>query len=150
MNLDHTKETLKRHEGYRNFPYSCSAGHTTIGWGHNIDANSLPKDMAGYLSAKGTITQGMAERLLDADIKVAVDSCKALYPHFDEASDNRQDALINFVFNVGIVGARKFKQATKAINEEDWVRAAFEMKDSDWFSQVGNRATEICKVIQEG
>ena len=35
-NLDTLKVELKRREGYREYPYSCSAGHRTVGHGHVI------------------------------------------------------------------------------------------------------------------
>ncbi len=150
MNLDKLKAMIKIHEGYSNAPYRCPAGHMTIGYGHNYEANPLPKDIEGYLEANGNITPAMSERLLDQDIKNAVASCQSLYPNFDTFSDNRQDALADFLYNVGIVRARGFKKARQAINDEKWDIAVLEMKDSEWIKQVGARAVEICKMIQEG
>ena len=34
-------EQLKRHEGFRKHVYKCTAGHDTVGFGYNLDANPL-------------------------------------------------------------------------------------------------------------
>ena len=151
-NMDNLRELLKRHEGYSATVYLCSGGKRTIGYGRNIDANPLPKDIQDYLDANGSITLDMAERLLDVDIKVATDSCKALFPNLHTYSENRQNALIDFCFNVGITTALKFKLVRQAIFESDnaWYRAALEFKDSKWFKQTGNRGVIITKMILEG
>lgn len=142
------KDMLKRHEGYRNYIYPCPSGHQTIGYGHNIDANPLPKDIAGYLDANGTIRPEMAERLLDMDIAAAIRSCRKLYPEFDEFSDTRKMALIDFLFNVGEGTAREFKVTNKRINRGDWKGAAVGLENSKWYKQVGNRSREIVKMIR--
>jgi lysozyme len=144
------KEMLKRHEGYSSYAYKCPAGKTTIGWGHNIDANPLPKDIEVYLSAKGTISPEMAERLLDYDIETAIRDCKDLYNAFLTFTQNRQDALADFLFNVGRKTARTFKNTNKAINEGRWADAASEFESSLWYVQVGNRSKEIVAMIKEG
>ena len=37
MNLDEITQTLKRHEGVRQYAYRCPAGYWTIGAGRNVD-----------------------------------------------------------------------------------------------------------------
>lgn len=142
------KDMLKRHEGYRNYVYPCPAGASTIGWGHNIDANPLPKDIAGYLDANGTISPEMAERLLDMDIAAALRSCRKLYPEFDEFTEPRQMALADFLYNVGEGTARTFRVTNKRINRGDWEGAARGLESSLWYKQVGNRSREIVKLIR--
>lgn len=141
---------IKRHEGYSSSIYKCPAGFRTVGWGHNLDTNHPPKDIDIYLKVNDVITPDMAERLLSIDMKIAENSCGILFPHFNSFSPNRRDALIDFLFNIGLKKARGFKDAVRAINSEDWDMAALEMKNSKWFSQVGDRAVEICNIIQNG
>lgn len=144
------RDLIKKHEGYSNVPYKCPAGKNTIGWGHNFDANPLPKDIQGYLFANGFILPEHAERLLTEDINSAENDCRSLYPGFDSFSETRKAGLVNFVFNVGSPTAKTFKKMIKAIIGRDWDRAALEMKDSAWFSQVGKRSIEIVKMVREG
>jgi lysozyme len=144
------KELIKRHEGYSSYPYKCPAGKNTIGWGHNLDAGILPRDIEIYLGNHGLITPDMAERLLDIDIKLADAACHRLFPKFDSFSEARKAAILDFVFNVGEGTAKKFKKARTEINAGEWDKAAKEMQDSLWFVQVKGRAVTICKMIREG
>lgn len=141
---------LKRHEGYRDKPYLCIAKHTTIGYGHNLDANILPLDIENYLKANGKITQDMAERLLDIDIKLADACCHRIFPKFDEFSENRRAALTDFVFNVGGKTARTFKNTVSLINKNFWEAAARHMEQSLWFKQVGDRSREVVGMVRDG
>jgi lysozyme len=147
---DMIKDMIKRHEGYSSAPYKDTKEFSTIGWGHNLQANTLPRDIEIYLGTHHLITPDMAERLLEIDINLALASCKRLYPDFDNFTDARKDALLDFVYNVGEGTARQFKKARKAINAGDWETASQEMQDSAWFKQVGKRSLEVVKMIQEG
>lgn len=49
----------------------------------------------------GKITVEMAERLLDVSIKIILADCRKLYPAFDSFSENRKNALCDFILNVG-------------------------------------------------
>lgn len=144
------RELLIKHEGWRNKPYLCSAGFWTIGVGHNFDANPLPKDMADYLEQNGRITDEMVEQLLRDDIQVAISDCKRLYPEFDSFSENRRNALVDFLFNVGYKTAKTFVRTNNAVNSADWTLAAAYMAHSLWYAQVGSRAITITSMISEG
>ena len=143
-------EMLRRHEGLKLEPYRCPAGKLTIGYGWNLDAHPLPDDYAACLRLTGAITLDMAERLLNISIDAATRQCRAIFHHFDDYSERRKAALIDFVFNVGVGTALTFKKALAAIMEGDWDKAADEMQDSKWFSQVGDRGPEIVGMIRNG
>lgn len=150
MNYDLLREMLRRHEGLRLKPYRCPAGFWTIGYGWNIQANELPPDIKSCLNVTCSITQDMAERLLNISIDTAERQCKAIFQDFSGFSDARQVALVDWIFNIGIGTAMKFKKAMAAIKAGNWGKAADEMKDSAWFKQVGNRGIEIVDMVREG
>jgi lysozyme len=150
MSIDYLKEMLRRHEGVRLTPYFCPAGKKTIGIGWNMDAHKLPDDIASCLRVTGSITEEMADRLLNISITDATDNCRGIYKGFDDFSEARRFALIDFVFNVGIGTAIKFKKMRAAILAGNWDRAADEMLDSDWFKQVGSRGPEIVGMVRIG
>ena len=143
-------EMIRRHEGLRLKPYICPGGHATIGFGWNMDAHPLPDDIAACLRVNGAITQDMAERLLNISVDMATRQARAIYPGFDDFSERRRYALVDFVFNLGVGGALKFKKMRAAIADGDWDRAADCMIQSKWFRQVGNRSREIVGLIREG
>lgn len=150
MNRDRFKDMLIRHEGWKNRPYTCPAGHKTIGVGFNMEVNIMPSDIASHLRLKGYLPDDMINRLLDISIDTAVMNCKEIYKGFDGFSENRQLALIDFLFNVGAGTALRFKKMRAAIKEGDWNRAADEMIDSAWFKQVKGRATEVVDLVRRG
>lgn len=147
MNLH---EMLKRHEGLSLTPYLCGGGARTIGYGHNYDANPLPYDIEQHLRIHKAITQEMADRLLDLDIQNARGQCRAIFEDFDGFAEARRAALIDLCFNIGANGVLKFKRMLLAIIDRDWDRAAWELKDSKWFKQVGSRGPELVALIKDG
>lgn len=142
MNVERLKQTLVRHEGTgpvknnRFFPYKCPAGYTTIGIGRNLDAKGISEDEA--------------ELMLKNDIAEAIGLCRILFPVFDQLNDVRQEALVNMMFNLGLLGLSKFKKFVAAVNNRNWDVAAQEMENSLWFKQVGNRAKELQAMILGG
>jgi len=143
-------EFIEKHEGRRKKPYRCPAGKLTIGVGHNIDANPLPIDIKRHLEEFGYIDNEMIDRLLNTDIRHAVADCQVIFPQFNTFSDNRRMALVDFVFQLGFTGARRFVRSVKAINAEQWDDAARYMAESEWARQTPNRAKEVIQLIKEG
>jgi lysozyme len=150
MNTDLLKEMLRRHEGLRLKPYKCSAGAWTIGYGWNIKANPLPSDVASMLNLTGQITKPVAERLLNISIESATRQAWDIFPGFGGFSENRQAALVDWIFNIGAGKALTFKKAMAAINMGEWGTAADELYLSEWREQVGDRAAEIIGMVRKG
>ena len=146
MNL---REMIKEHEGLRVCPYLCPAGKMTIGYGWNLD-NQLPPETSSYYHLHGKITEDMADSLLNISIDNATRQAMSLYPGFPRFTENRRNALIDFVFNVGAGTALKFKNMRAAIEREDWISAADHMVDSLWYRQVKGRARRIVEMIRNG
>lgn len=135
--FDYTKllASIKRHEGFRGKPYQDTTGHTTIGYGRNLDANPL--------------TEMEAEMLLRADIQRALTGCRNLdfWPTLDEV---RQRVLIEMALNLGIDGVLKFRKMLGAISIQAWAQASHEMRDSRWAGQVGERAQVLADAMLTG
>jgi lysozyme len=141
---------LKRHEGVRLKPYKDTKNIETVGVGHNIEAKGLPPDIEAYLEDYGEITPEMVDILLDQDIEDAITDCERLYPAFSTFSENRQDALIDFLFNVGYATAKTFKTTNGYINAGEWQKASEGLLASLYAKQVKGRAVEIAKMLKEG
>lgn len=145
------KKLLIKHEGYKNKIYLDTKGIKTIGIGHNIKAKGLPQSIKNFLSINTYITDEMVTELFENDIKDATNDCYKLYHNFDDLSENRQNALIDFLFNVGYYTATTFKNTNKAINEERWEDVINGLKQSLWAKQVGkNRVNDIVSLIENG
>ena len=129
-------ETLKRHEGVKNTLYKCTSDKWTIGVGRNLEDVGLSEEEIDIL-LQNDITR--TEELLDEYMS-----------WWSDLDYIRQDAMINFVFNVGIGTAMKFKKAMTALEQGDYDVAADEMMDSNWAKQVGQRAIEVTEMIRTG
>ena len=132
-------DMVKRHEGLRLKAYKDSLGFLTVGYGHLC----LKKEY-------DTITQDKAEELLKHDLLVAAESFANIFPYPKWFSQNRQDALIDMIFQLGSEGFRHFKKAIGHIDMAQWPEAAADFRDSLWAKQTPTRAEEICKLIEEG
>lgn len=124
------KNSLKKHEGLRLKPYVCTAGKLSIGYGRNLDDVGISKQEA--------------EILLDADIEVATESAMQ-YSWWRGLSPNRQDVIIEMIFNLGLTRFLGFKKTIQAIVDEDFVEASVQMLDSKWADQVGKRAITLAE-----
>lgn len=78
---------IKQHEGFRSGAYRCPAGVWTIGYGHTSG-----------VSQGDQTDEAEAEALLREDLAAAEAAVNRLCPPL---AQNRFDALVSFVFNVG-------------------------------------------------
>lgn len=107
-------ELIKRFEGFMPKEYVCPAGKRTIGYGHVINTGE---------SFDGGISKEQAERLLKEDVSA---SERAIERYVNvPLKHNQFDALVSFVFNVGIAA---FSDSTllEYLNKGDYVSAAGE------------------------
>ncbi len=86
-------ELIKKYEGLRLASYVDSAGVLTIGYGHT-----------GGVKMGDVITKEEAERLLIEDLSVAENEINRYGLNLCQ---NQFDALVSFVYNVGIGNFRK-------------------------------------------
>jgi len=130
-------ERIKRHEGLRLKPYKCSAGHLTIGYGHNLEEG---------------ISKWIAEEILREDINKAYRDYWLFIPQSVQMKLNkkREEVLVEMIFNMGINKVLGFKKMLKALAEGNFNKAADEMLDSKWARQVGKRAEELARIMREG
>ena len=127
---------LRRGEGLRVKPYKCTAGKVTIGYGRNLDDVGISK--------------AEAEAMLRADVTDVVAEITRKLDWFGDLSPQRQRALINMGFNLGVPRLMRFQKMLRALQGGDFERAADEALDSRWAKQVGARALRIAEMIREG
>lgn len=133
MNL---KDLIIKHERLRLFPYRCSAGKLTIGVGRNLD------DVG--------ISEEESDLMLENDLLRTWRDANSIFHEFHSYSENRRNALLDMIFNLGKSRFLKFKKMIQAVKAEDWEEAAIQATDSRWYSQVGKRADEDIKLLREG
>lgn len=108
------KKLIKSFEGFRAIAYICPAGVPTIGYGTTkINGNPVQEGMK--------ITTDEAEEFLEQDLKVFEDAVNNNVNV--EINQNQFDALVSFVYNVGI---GNFKKSTllKKLNSGDFLETS--------------------------
>lgn len=128
------KGLLLQHESYRQFPYTDTTGHLTIGIGRNLIDRGISTSEAFYL--------------LDDDIIYFTNKLNHYLSFFSHLSENRQIVLIDMCFNLGVQGFLGFREMTSALEAHDYERAANEMLESKWAQQVGERATQLATIMR--
>lgn len=130
------RNLLVNHEGYKQFPYADTTGHLTVGIGRN-------------LSDRG-ISQTEAFTLLDDDILYFYAKLNSQFSYFSHLNEDRQIALIDMCFNLGINHFLSFDKMNAALEINDFNTAADEIMHSKWEEQVGERAHQIAAIIRTG
>lgn len=149
--MDQLIEQLKRHEGFRNHSYRCTAGKKTIGYGYNLTANPLKlSSLEIYHAQLVGMGEHEAERLLKLMIAKITDQLEEALPVINKLDTVRQDVLINMAYNLGLVGLLKFKKMLLALEKKDYRTASIEMLNSKWARDVGDRAPELATQMMTG
>ena len=147
-------EALQRlclHEGVRLQPYRCTAGYLTIGIGRNLETNPPTAEELKVIGDwKNGITKNAAFYLLRNDIARTEKECRQHIPFWKELDDERQYALLDMAFNLGVKGLLKFKRMLRALSHGNYEVAAQECMDSVYAQTVGIRAWRIAIIFKTG
>ena len=140
--MESVKNSIKKHEGFRNKVYKDTLGKRTIGYGH-LCVEDWWEDDKEYPEAQ-------LDRIFDKDFEKAKDGASKLYEGC-EISDTAKGVIIEMVFQLGTTGVSKFKNMWKALKETppNYSVAKIEMLDSRWAKQTPNRAKELSDTIGE-
>lgn len=105
---------IKKWEGLQLEPYTCPAGHATIGYGHKIHAGPVTENDKKYWSG---FTEAKAIELLFEDLKGTIRwANRAISARLNQ---NQFDAVVCWIFNVGI-GAAGSSETFRALNSEQY------------------------------
>ena len=139
MNKDKLREEIAEDEGCKYEIYLDHLGLPTCGIGHLITENDKE-----HGKPVGTVVeQDRVQNLFALDMAVTIDECKVLYPDFDDLPEEAQHIICNMMFNMGRPRLSKFKGMKAGVDARDWNKAADEMVDSKWYTQVPNRARRL-------
>lgn len=132
-------EGAVRNKDGQHVAYKDSKGFDTGGIGHLLskeekktypEGTEIPDEIANTWFAEDMDEAvGGVDRMLEAR---RVDLPEAAY-----------DILVNMTFNMGRGGVEGFTKMWDALEVGDYETAAAEMRDSDWFDEVGNRAVRL-------
>lgn len=130
---DKIVSTLKSDEGFSRYPYLCTSGYFSVGYGRNLSANGISRDEA--------------HDLLMNDLQDALDLTLTKIPVSNKLSENRLCVLVMMVFNMGVYKVLRFKKMLAALKKGDYNEAASEMLNSAWARQVKGRAHRLAEAM---
>lgn len=144
-------QRLIAHEGLRLQPYFCSKKKLTIGVGRCLETNPLTAEEIKVVGDwQHGITKCSAMYLLRNDIKRIYKSLKSELSFFADLDSERQYALIDMAFNLGVWGVLRFKKMLKAMEKGDFNTASKECLASKYAKDVPTRAIRIANTIKTG
>jgi lysozyme len=129
------QELIKRHEGFRPHPYRDSAGHLTIGYGTNLEAEGMTEREAEFMLYSRVIRM-IAEL--------------GSYVWLQELDPVRQAAIIDMAYTLGVAGFRGFHITIENMAAKNYDRAADAILNSKWASEAPIRCAEIANMIRTG
>lgn len=142
---------LAYHEGVVLKPYRCPEGKLTIGVGRNLEDNPLTdEERKACGDIYNGITKNAAYMLLRNDVTRCENELRKKILFYQELPVERQYALLDMCFNLGINRLLKFKKMLKAMENRNFPLAAYECLDSNYARQVPNRAKRIARLIKTG
>ena len=118
LNLDAGLKLLREFEGCHLKAYKCPAGIWTIGWGSTRHFDGSP------VREGDTITQAVADEMLESTIEFEVLPALRKIPHWDAMSPGQQGALASFAWNLGwhFYGAEGFETISRRLREKEWAK----------------------------
>ena len=134
---------LKIHEGYKLFVYNDSRGLPTAGIGHLLRANELSLFPVG-----SPVSSTQVDTWFQHDCAASIKGAQNLVnTSWGNLSDIRKRAICDLVYNLGQGGVSKFVKFLAAMNAQDFNTAGQELKNSKWYTQVGQRGPKVITMI---
>ena len=157
LSLDEIKQRLVVHEGFRSKPYRCTANKLTIGIGRNIEDRPFTEDELQLVDkdymTKG-ITKAQAYAILARDVMQFDFELRQNIQFYERLDDERQYALLDMAFNMGIGNSKKgllsFKKMLSYMGTGFYKQAAAECLNSKYGRELPTRAGRIARTIETG
>ncbi len=136
--LKHLENMLEQEEGVVRHAYQDSRGFLTIGIGVNIDPRGpgLTDDEVFYLFHNRT--------------EPLIGKLDAHMPWWRSLSENRQLALLDMAFQMGVEGMMGFGNMLAMMQAGLYQQAAQEGMDSVWARETPERARRVTARIAQG
>lgn len=155
-------ETIERFEGREECVYVDIFGVPTIGVGFNLEKEgarerieSLGLDYNLVISGEKCFESKNDPRintLLLEDVEIAINDAKLYLGEnkFNKLHPEAQKVIIDMAFNLGLTRLRGFVNLKEALieNPPNYEKAANEMRNSEWYNQVGRRSAELVNKME--
>ncbi len=147
MNL----ELTKKFEGFVPTIYKDTKGKRTIGYGFNLDDSTVAKNIPWEVkSGLRPMAQSEADKVFNILYSRAQNDAVKFVgkDNFTKLSPAVQDTITDMSYNMGYNKLSGFQNFKKALIAGDMNKAAYELKDSNWYNQVGNRSKYHYNIVK--
>lgn len=155
MDRTQIEQLIEKHEGRRAAVYTDTDGNLTIGIGLNLDAQGAQEtcascgvDFDGLRSGTATLEDTQIDQLFEVQLNAAIYGAQCQVQNFNALPDNAQAVVVDMVFNLGSTGFAKFRKLIAALEAQNFVDAAAEIKDSLWCGQVKTRCLDNAALME--
>lgn len=125
-------ESIKRHEGFRGYPYKDTKGLPTIGYG-----TLLP------------ISKDEASLLLSWRLNKVINRLDKKLPWLKQQPKEVREVLYEMAYQMGVNGVLSFKKTLLYLKAKSYKKASVEMLDSKWAREDSpKRARELSERIK--
>ena len=131
----HLVDNIKQEEGYKAKPYTDTTGNITVGFGTNISIG---------------VSKEEAEQLLQHRLQVNGKEFAERWKPFSTMPTGVQSALVDLSYNLGVSGVLKFSKMLSDLEAGDYDKAADEILNSKYATEVPSRAKRIADEIRAG
>jgi lysozyme len=89
-------------------------------------------------------------KILEEDLQNAIKGARELKEEHSctDIDEIAQEIIVEMVFQLGKNGVSKFRNMWKALAENNYIGASFEMLDSKWAKQTPNRAKSMAELMK--
>lgn len=143
-------------EGFSPTIYECPAGYPSIGYGRNLKFYPLSDSEQKMLMENKGLDEDIASEWLRAKL-VDIYFVVRYKPYFENQSPQRQAAMLDMIYNMGMKSFNEFKKFQQAMIAKDYSLAAKELATgsgeggkSKWLIQTKTRAEKIIEIIRTG
>jgi GH24 family phage-related lysozyme (muramidase) len=155
MDKPHLDDSITAHEGYSAKAYKDSVGLWTFAVGRCLEKSPLTGAEWKWLLDSGNLTVSItptgAQFLTDEIEAQCIAQCKARLPNWAQIDDVRQNAIIEFCYQLGSTGALAvFADLCKLLAVGDWEGAAKDAEGTRWYSQTPVRGKAFCTMLRTG
>ena len=123
-------ESIKANEGWESKPYP----DPIHGWG-------VPTFGFGFTY----LTEQEGEMILRNRVESIIEQLGVKKPVYKTLTEQRQNALIEMAYQLGVTGLLGFKNMWAAIESGDFDKARYEALNSKWAKQTPARASSVSK-----
>jgi len=125
-------ELITKHEGFKSKAYRCSSGALTIGYGTNLDLGISKEEALVLLNFR---LSKMNDRL-------------SKHKWFNQLPYEKKNVILDMTYSLGVSGILKFKRMISHLRTKQYYMAAYEMRNSLWYRQVGARGEYLSKLME--